>query len=194
MAGFQTFADQGLGAGGLQGGRVGGQIMAERLAHQVQLGEVVAAGLDVVAHPVGGAGGLGGRGGGTTLRQGAVQAHHRVGGAGQVLGQLQDLVARDGDALEQGVGEDLGQGRLAAGPGLAAEGPQVHVIGLGQPQQELRRDGPLVALDMVQIAGRDPQIRGHGGLGQGELAPQPLEASAQKQFAVGVVAHSVMMS
>ncbi|MNI75286.1 hypothetical protein D3C73_1314240 [compost metagenome] len=103
-------------------------------------------------------------------------------------------MARHSQALEQGIGEDLGQfglGRRAAG---LAEVAQVDVVGFGQTQQQLGRDGALVALDMVQIGGRDAEIRRHRGLGQVKLAPQPLEAAAQEQFAISGGGHGAIMS
>ena len=51
------------------------------------------------------------------------------------------------------------------------------------------RDGALVALDMVQIGGRNAEIARHGRLGQGEIAPQPLETAAEEQLAVSGSVH-----
>jgi len=107
---------------------------------------------------------------------------------------LHDLVARHRQTLEQGVGEGLGQfglGRRAAG---LAEVSQVHVIGFGQTQQQLGRDGALIALDVVQIGGRDAQVRRHRRLRQVEIAPQPFEAAAEEEFAISGGVHDAMMS
>ena len=98
-------------------------------------------------------------------------------------------MARHHQALEDRVGKGLGQFGLGSGAGGLAQGAQVHVIGIGQPQQQLGRDGALVTLDMVQIGGGDAEITRHGRLGQGEIAPQPLEAAAQEQLAISGGVH-----
>ena len=98
-------------------------------------------------------------------------------------------MARHREALEDRIGEGLGQFGLGSGAGGLAQGAQVYVIGIGQPQQQLGRDGALVALDMVQIGGRNAEIARHGRLGQGEIAPQPLETAAEEQLAVSGSVH-----
>ena len=161
------------------------------LAGGVEFGEVVALRLDILPHPVGG--GLVPRArrvglcpvAGAAVGEGAIEAQEGVGGGRLVLGQLDDLVARHGQALEHRIGEGLGQGRLGGRAAGGAEAAQVDVVGLGQPQQQLGRDGALVALDVVQIAGRTAEVGGHRRLGQAQIAPQPLEAAAQEQLAVG---------
>ena len=172
------------------------------LAQRVEVGEVVVAGLDVFAHPFGRAVGRGGAAAGLGLGpiahaavgEGAIEAQHGVGGGGLILGQLHDLVTGHGQALEQGIGEDLGQFRLRRWAARLAEIAQVHVIGFGQTQQQLGRDGALVAFDVVQIGGRDAQVRRHRRLRQVKIAPQPLEAAAQEQLAIGGGVHGAIMS
>jgi hypothetical protein len=153
---------------------------------------MVAAGLDIFAHPVGrtvvGSPGVGAVAG-AAVGEGAVEAQQGVGGGGLVLGQLDDLVTRHGQALEDRIGEGLGQFGLGSRAGGLAKGAQVDIIGVGQPQQQLGRDGALVALDVVQIGGGDAEVTRHGRLGQGEVAPQPLEAAAEEQLAVGGSVH-----
>ena len=171
-------------------------------AQGVQFGEVVVAGLNVFAHPFRRAVGRGRAAAGLGLGavahaavgEGAVETQHGVSGGGLILGQMHDLVAGHGQAVEQGVGEDLGQFGLRRRAAGLAEVPQVDVIGFGQTQQKLSRDGALVALDMVQIRGRDAQVRRHRRLRQVKVAPQPLEAAAQKQLAIGGGVHGAIMS
>ena len=47
---------------------------------------------------------------------------------------------------------------------IAGQGARVEVERLDQPHQQRGRDGPLIALDQVQIAGRDVQHVRHRGL------------------------------
>ena len=103
-------------------------------------------------------------------------------------------MARHRQALKQGVGEGLGQFRLGRGPAGLAEGAQIDIVGVGQTQQKLRRDWPLVALYVVEIARGNAEVRGHGGLGQRQVAAQPLEAASQEQLAVGGRFHDRKMS
>ena len=126
--------------------------------------------------------------------EGAVEAQQGVSGGGLVLGQLDDLVTRHRQALEQGVGEGLGQFRFGRGTTGLAKGAQVDVVGIGQTQQQLGRDRSLVALYVVEIAWRNAEIGGHGGLGQRQIAAQPLEAASQEQLAVGGRFHDRTMS
>ena len=60
---------------------------------------------------------------------------------------------------------------------------RVDAIDVGQLDQDLDRDRPLVALHQVQIARRDIELGGHGGLRQVTLPAQPLEAGASEDFA-----------
>ena len=131
---------------------------------------------------------------GAAVGEGAIEAQQGVGGGGLVLGQLDDLVAGHGQALEQGIGEGLGQFRFGRGAAGLAEGAQIDVIGVGQTQQQLGRNGPLVALYVIKIAGRNAKVRRHGRLGQRQIAAKPLEAASQEQLAVGGRFHDRTMS
>ena len=183
------------------GGVVGEQGLVQGLTQGVELGKVVAAGLDVVADPVGGRlhtgdAALAGLGlfAGTAGGEGPVQADQGIGGARGVVDQLQDLMARDGEAAEHRVGENFRQFRLAGGAGLLGQGAQIDVIGVGQTQQQLGRNRALVALNVIEIAGGNPEIGGHRRLGQGHVATQPLEAAAEEQLAVRGPGHRDTMS
>src|SRR5690606_15149462 len=129
--------------------------LVRSLSGGVRLGEVVTARLDVFAHPFGrglvaDAGRPLDRVTGAAVGEGAVEAQQGVGGGGLVLGQLDDLVARHGKALEQRIGEGLRQAGLGGRAAGGAEGAQVDVVGLGQTQQQLGRHRPLVALYVVE--------------------------------------------
>jgi hypothetical protein len=153
---------------------------------------MVAMGLDIFAHPVGGAvvtaSGLH-TVAGAAIGKGAVEAQQGVGGGGLVLGQLDNLVARHGQTLKQRVREGFRELGLRGRAGGLAQGAQVNVVGVCQTQQQLGRHGTLIALDMVEIGGRDPEVAGHGGLGQGQIPPEPLEAPSEKQLAICTGVH-----
>ena len=183
------------------GGVVREQGVVQGLAEGVEFGEMVAAGLDMVTHPVGGRlrvddHALSGLGlfAGAAVGEGPVQADQGVGCPRGVVDQLQNLVARHRQAAEDRIGQDLGQFSLAGRTGLLGQGAQVDVIGVGQTQQELGRNRPLVALYVVEITGGNAKIGGHGRLGQVHLAAQPLEAAAEEKLAISGRVHSDSMS
>ena len=189
----------------LEAGRAGADVRGQRLAQGVELGEVVAVGLDVVAHPVGrDRPPLGGAASPASAapRLAACAGRHRRGRAavtasaraGRVLGQVGDLVARHGQVAEQRIGEDLGQVRLVGRVRprrrrRAGRGRRFRP-GAAAPARGHR---PLVALQVVEVAGRDAEVLGHLGLGQAELAPQPLEPAAEEQLS-SRVDHAVTLS
>jgi len=182
------------------GGGVGRQGVGQGFSHRVQLGEVIAARLDVFAHPFGRAvvvQGLAGADSRPCARalvvEGAIQSQQGIGDARRLVQQMQQFVTRRRQALEDRVAEDLAQ---LGGVGLSPliQMAQIDVVGLGQTQQQLGRDGALVAFDVIEIAGRNRQIGGHGRLGEAQVPPQPLEAGAQEQLAVGGGIHGRKLS
>src|SRR5437763_1548054 len=52
---------------------------------------------------------------------------------------------------------------------------QIEVVGLREPQQDLRCHRALIALDQVDVAGRDPEPLGDLGLRQPQFLPDPPE-------------------
>jgi len=108
---------------------------------------------------------------------------------GAQFGEVAQLLLRQVDLAEQRIGEDLVQ--LGKEPVLVGGGEiaQIEVIGLGQPQQYLRRHRPLVPLYQVDIARRNPQALGYLGLRQAELLADPPEAGPDKQLLSGVGGH-----
>ncbi len=99
------------------------------------------------------------------IGQRAVEPRHRLGDAGIILGDLHHLVARDADVAHQPVGEDFVQvaRRRLVGPG--DEIAHVDVVGVGEAEQHLRGQRALVALEMVEIAGRHAQLLRHAESG-----------------------------
>ena len=125
----------------------------------------------------------GGPGAVPLVRKGPVEPQEGLSRAGRVVDHVEEFVTGHLKTLEQGVGENLGQFGFA-GWAVLTELAQIDVVGLGQAKQKLGRNRPLVALDVIQIAGRDPQIGRHGGLGQVSVAPHPLQPGSQKQLSV----------
>ena len=171
----------------------------QRLAHFVQLGKEIALALNEALHPVGR------RRRGVdrrfalrapigpaqpaTIRIGAIETNQGVGDAGSVLRHLGHFMARDGQIAKQRIGQNFGQVPRAARVGVAGQTADIDVVGLGQTQQNLRGQGPLIALEMVEITGRYGQIFGHARLRQTQIAAQPFEPYAQKEFAFGRQGH-----
>ncbi len=88
--------------------------------------------------------------------------------------------------LEQRIGEDLDQIGLASGFRVIGEGAQIEIIGRRQLEQHLRRYRSLVAFEMVEIGGRDPEIGRHLGLSQAEIIAQSLQPPAEEEFAIQI--------
>ena len=169
----------------------------QRLRRLLQIGEMIAARLDMVAHPILRRDRSGflilpvGRPP-PQLDQRRIEPRHRIGRRRRLVGQLDQFVARHGEAAEHRVGENLGElGRADAVAALRREALQIDIIGLGQPQQHARRHRPLIALDMVEIGRRDADLGRHRALVQPQLAAQPPHFRAQEQLALG---HFVMLS
>ena len=67
------------------------------------------------------------------------------------------------------------------------EAAHIEVVGLGEPQQHLRGQRTLVALEMVEIAGRDAEFVRHLRLIEPEFAAQHAQASFVKRFRGGEI-------
>ncbi len=198
--------DQPLAGGGGEALRLRLEFRRQGFAEFFQLGKEVVLALDEVANPDRGCKDLGFGSGllaaverphagePASLVPGAVEPDHRIGDARRVLGHLVDLMAGNGQIAEDLVGEHLGEiagaGRLAVG----REGADVDVEGLGQAQQELGGERPLVALEVIEVAGRDAEILGHPGLGEAQLPPQPLQPHAEEELALLGLHHGGQVS
>ena len=103
---------------------------------------------------------------------GAVEIDEGPGHRRRAGGGVHHLLGRRQVAGEHRIGQDLahlgGQPLLE----LAAEVPQIEIVGLRQLQQQPGGERPLIPLDEVQIAGGNVQIPGHGGLGHPQRLPQ----------------------
>ncbi len=88
------------------------------------------------------------------------------------------------EVAEELVGQHLRQILGAGGVVVRGQAADVDVIGLGQPEQNLSGERALVALQVVEVAGRNAEILGHAGLGEAKFAPQAAEPHAKKQFAL----------
>lgn len=181
---------------------IGAERGVQALSDVVQFGKIVVARLDQVPHPVRWRRLQGrpaafrlGLGPAPLVSEGPIQTGQGLGGGGQVLGQSHKLMPGHVVAVQSRVRQKLRQG-LDRNGGLLAQKAQVNIIGLCQPQQKLRRNGPLVALDMVEIGRRNTQIGRHGRLGQAQLAPQTLQTPPQEQLAIrgrwhGTLSHTM---
>ena len=177
------------------------QFVAQVFRGLLELGEIIAVGLDQVAHALDRVGlearafvavghlrrdqGLAAAG----LGVGGVEPLQRMGDAGAEFGEVAQFLLRQVDLAEQRIGEDLvqfGEEAVLVGGGEIA---QIEVVGFGQPQQDLRRHRALVALDQVDVARRNAEPLGDLGLRQPQLLADAPEAGADKQLFSGIACH-----
>ena len=140
------------------------EFVAQVFRGRLEFGKVIAVGLDQVAHALDRVGlesaalvavghlgrhhGLAAAG----LGIGGVEPLQRMGHAGAEFGEVAQFLFRQVDLPEQRIGEDFvqfGKEAVLVGGGEIA---QVEIIGLREPEQDLRRHRALVALDQVDIA------------------------------------------
>ena len=177
------------------------QLVAQRLGGLLQLAEIIAVGLDQIAHALDRVG-LEARAlvavGHLRRRQrlalprlgiGRVEPLQRMGDAGTELGEVAQLLLRQVDLAEQRIGEDLvqfGEEAVLVGGGEIA---QVEVVGLGKAQQDLRGDRALVPLDQVDVARRNAEPLGDLGLRQPQLLADAPETGADEEFFPAIGGH-----
>ena len=188
---------QARGEGGEQFLRGDVEFVAQVFRGLFQLRKIIAVGLDQVAHALDRVG-LEPR---ALVAVGHLRRHQRLaaaglgiggveplqgmGDAGAQFGEVAQLLLRQVDLPEQRIGEDLvqlGKEAVLVGGGEVA---QIEVIGLRQPQQDLRRHRALVPLYQVDIARRNAQPLGDLGLRQAELLADPPEAGADEKLLSG---------
>ena len=124
------------------------EMLAQPIERRGHVGSAAAEPLQPIRHP-------------PQVAERAIEPRHRLGHAGIVLGDLHHLVARNTDVAHQPVGEDLVQVARRRLVGAGDEVAHVDVVGIGEAQQHLRGERPLVALEMVEIGGRDAQLLRH---------------------------------
>ena len=125
---------------------------------------------------------------------GGVQPLQGMGHAGAQFGEVAQFLLRQVDLPEQRIGEDLvqfGKEAVLVGGGEIA---QIEVIGLRQPEQDLRRHRALVALYQVDIARRNAEPLGDLGLRQAELLADPPEPGPTNSFFPESVAMAALLT
>src|SRR5229473_6124193 len=108
---------------------------------------------------------------------------------GAQFGEVAQFLLRQVDLPEQRIGKNLvqfGEETVLVSGGEIA---QIEVIGLRQPQQDLRRHRALVALDQVDIARGNAEPLGDLGLRQAQLLADPPKPRADKQLLSGITGH-----
>ena len=172
---------------------VGGDALGQPLGGVVQRWEAVAAGGEEAA-------GLGHRIGvgvapGVALRApvgqgellllvGGVEAQESLRDAGEVGADVAGLKRRQVDVGEDRILQRRLQPRDLVRSAIAGQGRQVERVGLGQPQQHLGRQRPVISLQEGDVGRGDFQVGGHVCLGQAAVAPEPSKAGANVKPAV----------
>ena len=113
---------------------------------------------------------------------GAVEAGNRIRDGGACRGNLTQILNAEARIAEQGVREDLTEGRQGLRLIIAPKRSELHVIGIGELQKYLNGDRPLVALDQVKVTCGNAEIGGHARLGQPSLAAQTPNPLTCKDF------------
>src|SRR5437660_10224374 len=100
--------------------------------------------------------------------------------------EVAQFLLRQVDLPEQRIGKNLvqlGEESVLVGGGEVA---QIEVIGLRQPEQDLRRHRALIALYQVDIARRNAQALGDLGLRQAKLLADPPEPGTDEKLLSGI--------
>ena len=170
----------------------------EGLGGFFQVGKVVLAGIDGVAHAFQhGAGAASGRAGpahaggqvcgrGIHFAEGVEEAGKGLGRARLGVGEFGQFHAIEFKAREDGVSRGLLQVGDQLPVALAGKGPDIDVEGVGKGKEDAGGDRALVALQQVEIAGRQAQGLGGLGLGEAALTPQAAQAGAGKDLLEGL--------
>jgi hypothetical protein len=108
---------------------------------------------------------------------GAIQRQHRGTRAGR-SSQGGDLRLRHRFHTQVGVRQRLAQHHFRLAFRLARELRELHAQGRAELEQQARGDGALVVLDEVEVAGRDAQALGEGGLGELGVLAQATDGAA----------------
>ena len=115
---------------------------------------------------------------------GAEEVDDGIAECGTGLGCIANVLIAQPASGKQRVAEHL--------PELGGDAPlvvlrkalQIDVERLAELEQEGNRDGPLAALDQVQVARGDAELRRHARLGEPALAPEPADSLARHHLAL----------
>jgi hypothetical protein len=99
----------------------------------------------------------------------------------RAAGQRRHLGLRHLVEAQHGVGEHLAQPGLQRALARARQGREVDLQRVGQLDEEGGRDGALVVLDQVQVAGGDAEPGGERLLRQPLLQADPADRPAQQR-------------
>ena len=181
----QSQAHPALGQPGLRAASLG-QFGGHFLSARVKGGEVVAVGGDEasgLAHRVGSrvAGAVFLQGGQRELfaRMGGVEPQERFGNAGKAGGDVGDLQPGQVDIGEQWITQHFGKATGVILGVFRRKVRHVEPVRPRNPQQQFGGEGPLVAFEQRDIAGRDPQFVSHHLLGQAKVPAQAAQARAE---------------
>ena len=115
---------------------------------------------------------------------GAEEVDDGIAERGAGLGRVADVLIADAASGKQRVAEHL--------PELGGDTPlvvfrkalEIDVERLAELEQERHRDGPLAALDQVEVARGDSKLCGHARLCEPALAPEPADSLARHHLAL----------
>ena len=115
------------------------------------------------------------------LAIGAEELLHRSRRVGRGLGEVDQLLVAGQLACQKRIGKHLLERRDRAAR-LGLQLVRINAIDGCELQDELDGERPLVALDEVEIGGRDAESLCHGGLGQRPLHAQTADAWTGEDF------------
>ena len=115
---------------------------------------------------------------------GAEEVDDGIAERGTGLGCIANVLIAKPASGKQRVAEHLPELGGDAPLVVLREALQIDVERLAELEQEGNRDGPLAALDQVQVARGDAELRRHARLGQPALAPEPADSLARHHLAL----------
>ena len=169
---------QPLGNRAVQVGAAQPQFVGQRFCLRVQIGEMVAPAFDFGARGGDGIGLLRGAG----ARQpviGAGKGFGGIGGGGNPVFELQPVEIEIG---KQRVGQPALDRLHPAARCRTGQRARVEIKTFGEPQQDRGGQRPLVALDQVEVAGRNRERLRHRGLRQAIGAADAADGGPGEKF------------
>ena len=110
--------------------------------------------------------------GSAALQQGLIKPRHRIGGGRTGSGQIFQFGARERRVAKHRVGKYFVQLGLRARFFITGQAARINIEHFDQLQQYLRRNRALVALNQIEIAGRNAQRLSHHSLRHALFAAQ----------------------